>query len=131
MNFENYFEATYQYVLENITYNRLPETADSFEITLLDTMKFTLLQNDLHVLVERNLSIQPKCLFELKVAYGILLHFKDGCSVQHTDEEWLEFFSKNDNPYTSLVMSRISLVISQITAANGQQPLVTPPQFQQ
>ena len=131
MNLEEVFDPTYNFGLENITYNRIPKTAESFEITLCDTMKVTPIDNDLHILITRALSINPSSLFELSVTFGLLLHFKQGQTVQHTDNEWHEIFTKEDNPYFANIMSRISLVISQITSSYGQQPLVTPPNFQE
>lgn len=85
--------------------------------------------NGVKVIVTRELFFEPGELFRLSVAFGADLQF----DLQRVDEyDWNEVnlaeeFRVNGDFVISNLMSRITLLIAQITSSYGQQPLILPP----
>lgn len=76
--------------------------------------------------VEITRTIDAKA-FTLSVTMGAELRYRASCKQRPTKEEIEEGIGSSF--IASNIFSRLSLMISQISASYGQQPLVTPPGF--
>lgn len=84
-------------------------------------------EDGVRIIVTRTLMFEPEELFALNVSFGADLKFNE----RKAEHEWTkinlaEEFGENGDFVTAQLMSRISLLIGQITASFGQQPLILP-----
>ena len=69
-------------------------------------------------------------IFNLSVSFGAHLKFNEKKSeYEWTNINLAEEFRDNGDFVTAQLMSRISLLIGQITSSFGQYPIITPPTF--
>ena len=76
----------------------------------------------------RTMAFEPEGLFRLSVTYGVMLTF-DPSTKNEVDWDGLDIageFRKSCGGTLTALMSRTSLMIGQITAAAGQNPIITP-----
>lgn len=131
-NLSEYFLPEQKYYLNQITYNRLDtcETAEKRMLNCADSIEVNMNGNiGVKILVTRSLYFQPERLFNLSVSFGAELAFD---SKRKNEYKWDEInladeFKEHGGFVTEHLMARISLLISEITASFGQQPLVLPP----
>ena len=86
-------------------------------------------EDRVRITVERTLTLEPKAKFELAVSYGAILKFDDDKKHEY---DWKKInlakeFQENGEFVLSNLMSRMSLLIAEITASFGQTPIVLPP----
>lgn len=131
-NLADYFNPEQEIFLEGINYKRLENinSLSSKEISLLcqDTVNASSNQQTLRILITRTISVEPKMLFELSITFGAILTFNENSR----DIDWekinlAEELKENGAFITNQLVSRISLLIGQITSSFGQQPLLLPP----
>lgn len=131
-NLSKYFLPEHEFYLQNISYNRIENSINSEEHSLncVDSIKVDVEGNDsVRVTVTRALNFEQEELFELTVSFGAILKFEP---TKKNDHNWHEInmaeeFRKNGAFVTNNLMSRISLLIAQITSSFGQTPFILPP----
>ncbi|OKZ95467.1 MAG: hypothetical protein BHV90_22750 [Clostridiales bacterium 42_27] len=130
-NFSGYFENKHDIFLEDISYSRL-ETNITTDCSLncTDNINAQLIENQgIKLVVTRALEFEPESIFSMKVAFGAKLYFKED-KMKAFDWSQLnlaEEFRENGDFVINELMSRITLMIAQITASFGQVPLILPP----
>ena len=129
-NLSQYFLPEYEFYLEEIKYNRLSVSEkDNDNLICKDTLSADLIDTGVRLLITRNLAFEESQLFDLSVSYGAVLTFDESRSIEIN---WNELdlareFKDNGGFVLNNLMSRISLLIAQITSSFGQMPLVLPP----
>lgn len=130
MNFKEYFTDEYQYSLKSIVYETIEskETFDTIELNCSDDINSISVENGLELTFSRKVFFVPKCMYELTVTYSVKLFYVDNTK-EINREELLDILKNEENVYLSNIISRASLLISDITSSYGQNPVVTPPVF--
>lgn len=133
-NLAQYFESEHQIYLKKIHFEKLEliSEVETEEITLncTDNITATLKENEgIELVLTRRLSFIPEQIFGLEVSFGVDLKFN---KEKAKEIDWSEInladeFKNNGNFVLDNVLSRISLLIAQITASFNQSPLIIPP----
>lgn len=130
-NLSEYFKPELEIFLDTVSYKRIENVNDKCEqeLSLLcqDNLKAMLSEDGVRIIVTRTLMFEPEALFALNVSFGADLKFNE----RKVEHEWTEInlaeeFGENGDFVTGQLMSRISLLIGQITSSFGQQPLILP-----
>lgn len=117
--------------LDKVEYKRLDESDCEVSLKVKDDVEIKL-DNKLQgivAIITRKLSFTPMSLFEITVTFGVYLEVNDDykdlktINLSAIKDEFLD----DDCVITNIVMSRISLIISQLTSSFGERPIVTPP----
>ena len=131
-NLAEYFESEHEYYLDKISYERIEqdEELEEHSLTCTDNIEAELCGDSVTITVMRTLHFEPEELFSLSVTFGAALRFNEE---KRAEYDWqsinlAEEFRMNGQFVLANLMSRISLMISQITSSYGQTPLVLPPQ---
>ena len=133
-NLSEYFKPELEIFLDTVSYKRIENVNDKCEqeLSLLcqDNLKAMLSEDGVRIIVTRTLMFEPEALFALNVSFGADLKFNE----RKVEHEWTEInlaeeFGENGDFVTGQLMSRISLLIGQITSSFGQQPLILPSIF--
>ncbi len=130
-NLAEYFEEIQEFYLDKVTYNRI-ETKNrlqSYRVNCTDRIDVDLQEQQVKITVERTLALEPREMFDLSVSYGAVLKFKEDKKDEHDWENinLAEEFQKNGEFVLGNLMSRMSLLIAEITASFGQTPIILPP----
>lgn len=135
-NLAQYFESEHQIYLKKIHFEKLEliSEVETEEITLncTDNITATLKENEgIELVLTRRLSFIPEQIFGLEVSFGVELKFN---KEKAKEIDWGEInladeFKNNGNFVLDNVLSRISLLIAQITASFNQSPLIIPPKI--
>ena len=130
-NVSEYFKPELEIFLDTVSYKRIENLNNNCEqeLSLLcqDNLKVMTNEDGVRIIVTRTLMFEPEELFALNVSFGADLKFNE----RKAEHEWTkinlaEEFGENGDFVTAQLMSRISLLIGQITASFGQQPLILP-----
>lgn len=130
LDFNRYFLPNRKIFLDNVQYEtlQLPSPGEGRKLNCKDTILAQRSDNWVKINFNRTLTFTPEGVFRLSVTFGVLLPFNP-----NTKDEinWKEIdiagaFREHCKPLLSTLMSRTSLLISQITSSAGQNPLVTP-----
>ena len=130
-NLQEYFCPEISIFLDIVNYKRIEEHNKEIkqEISLLcqDNVNASVNEDGVRIIVTRSIIFDPNKLFTLSVSFGADLKFSD----RKSEHEWkninlAEEFLENGDFVTTQLMSRISLVIGEITSSFGQQPLILP-----
>ena len=127
---KNYIKDEYNFELVRVHYEQDAEINENGEYSLriYDEVKTEIQQRDLCVFFTRQISFEPKELFEIGVQFKVVLHFADGVSQEELQEiDWENEIKRTNTPFLTNVISRASGILSSITSASGQAPLITPP----
>lgn len=130
---EKYFSGGCSISLENVTYNKLDEIDDEVSLSVKDNLeiKEDHSSNNIELLISRHLTFEPKSLVDINVSFGVVMEldskFKGDTQLDH--ELLKKELLNNDNVIMPIIMSRISLLISQLTSSYGERPIITPPTF--
>lgn len=131
MNIQNYFSSTYEYYLDKIDYTHKAKSSDNTAYTLncVDNISTQIVDDSkLQVTITRNLEFSPDDLYTLSVSFIVVLTILDGKKDDLLSIKDLSFeLAKGGHFFLSDIMSRISALISNITASFGQPPVITPP----
>lgn len=131
-NLSEYFLPEHEFYLHKIVYDRLDNVTpeETVPLNCADNISVEVNNNGgVKIIVTRSLYFEPEEVFRLSVAFGADLKFEP----QRVNEyNWNEInlaeeFRDNGDFVTVNLMSRISLLIAQITSSFGQQPLFLPP----
>lgn len=132
MEFIKYFKPQTKTALDNIRYEtgKLDvKGLSKLKMNCKDTVLAQLLPGGVKINFNREVKFEPEGPFELSVTFTTVLPFEP----QFADEiDWKTVdiageFRRSRHPMLSVMMSRASLLIAQITSASGNNPLVTPP----
>ncbi len=129
-NLSAYFRPDLEIFLDTLDYKRIESEKNiEKEITLLckDNIKATVQEDGVRIIITRILAFEPEEIFTLSVAFGADLKFNE----RKAEQKWTELnlaeeFRENGDFATAQLMSRMSLLIGQITASFGQQPIIPP-----
>ena len=121
-NLSEYFKPELEIFLDTVSYKRIENVNDKCEqeLSLLcqDNLKAMLSEDGVRIIVTRTLMFEPEALFALNVSFGADLKFNE----RKVEHEWTEInlaeeFGENGDFVTGQLMSRISLLIGQITSS--------------
>lgn len=130
-NLNEYFKPEQEIFLDTVSYNRVEniEAARTNDISLIcqDNVKATLEGERVKLIITRSVIFDPDIIFNLTVSFGAVLRFND----RRNEVDWsktnlAEEFRENGDFITGQLMSRITLLIGQITSSFGVQPLILP-----
>ena len=103
---------------------------EEFTLNCADNINVEITEKSgIKIVVTRSLTFEPEEMFLLTISFGANLKFDP----QRANEyKWNEInlakeFRDNGDFVTANLMSRITLLIAQITSSFGQQPLILPP----
>lgn len=131
-NLQDYFKPELDIFLDTVSYKRIEseckEAKQEFTLLCQDNVKVSLISEGVRVIVTRSLVFDPEKIFSMSVSFGTDLKFND----KKSEYDWervdlAEEFRENGDFVTAQLMSRISLIIGQITSSFGQQPLIIQP----
>ena len=129
-NFDKYFLPEKKIFLENISYEtvRMDAVPGSMKLECKDTIVAQLMENAVKINFNRAVNFEPEGIFSLSVTFSTVLVFDPGKKgeVDWKNTDIAGEFKKGCPQILSALMSRTSLMIAQITAAQGQNPLITP-----
>ena len=130
-NLQEYFKPEQEMFLDTINYKRIESQESDVEekLTLLcqDNVKVSVDEEKVRIIITRSLIFYPEELFALSVSFGADLKFNE----RKSEHDWMNInladeFRKNGDFVTIQLMSRITLLIAEITSSFGQQPLILP-----
>lgn len=130
-NLQEYFKPEQEMFLDTINYKRIESQESDVEekLTLLcqDNVKVSVDEEKVRIIITRSLIFDPEELFTLSVSFGADLKFNE----RKSEHDWMNInladeFRKNGDFVTIQLMSRITLLIAEITSSFGQQPLILP-----
>lgn len=129
-NFDRYFLHDRRVFLDNISYETLKFDGKGGEMKLncKDTIVAQLAQNGVKINFNRALNFEPEGLYSLSVTFSVMLLF-DPTTKDEVDWKSIDIageFKKSCPQLMSVLMARASLLVAEITSANGQPPLITP-----
>ena len=131
-NLAEFFDPVQKIFLETISYKRLDALDENvnknYSLTCQDNIKADYNNESVRIILTRTLKFDPEEIFFLSVSFGAILKFTD----KKDEYDWssinlAEEFKDNGNFIIPQLMSRISLLIGQITSSYGQQPIILPP----
>lgn len=130
VNFDRYFLHDRRVFLDNISYETVKPDSMQRELKLncKDTILAQLTNQGVKINFNRALNFEPEGIYSLSVTFAVMLIF-DPSTKDEVDWKKLDIageFKKSCPQLMSVLMSRASLLISQITSAAGQPPLITP-----
>lgn len=124
-----YFNPQQEYYLEKIEYQRIDSTPVPKELSLnvKDNINVELVPGGVKLTIARVLQFDPREVFYLFVSFGAILQFNDeGKNIDWGTIDIINEFKSSGDFATVNLMSRISLLIGQITSSFGQQPIILP-----
>lgn len=129
-NFERYFLHDKKILLENISYETMPVESKPADMKLgcKDTILAQLTSHGVKINFNREVKFDPEGLFSLSVTFGMMLIF-DPSTKDEVNWKGMDIareFQQSCPHLLTALMSRTSLMVSQITSAAGQNPIVTP-----
>ncbi len=130
LDFNRYFLPDRRIFLDNVQYETLQATnpKESSKLNCKDTILAQRNDKCVKINFNRTLTFTPEGIFRLSVTFGVLLPLNPATK-EEIDWNGIDIaasFRENCGSLLSALMSRTSLLISQITSSTGQNPLVTP-----
>ncbi len=130
LDFNRYFLPDRRIFLDNVQYETLqtPSSKEGRKLNCKDTILAQRSNKWIKINFNRTLTFMPEGIFRLSVTFGVLLPFNPATK-EEVDWNGIDIaaaFRESCGPLLSALMSRTSLLISQITSSTGQNPLVTP-----
>ena len=131
-NLSEYFMPEHEFYLQSVSYNKIENITEQAEYSLncFDSISADVEESEgVRVTVTRSLKFDPEEIFELSVSFGAMLKFEPEMRDKYKwDEINMAEELRNSGEFViGNLMSRISLLIAQITSCFGQAPLVLPP----
>lgn len=129
-NFNEIFDG-YRYKLKDISYNTIDiEDDENSEVEISFVDDFDIVRNNDKILIidfNRKLIMSGDALFNLSITYRIEHFVKQDENIHLKDYNIDEEIKKNIEMFSGNVMSKVSLLISEITSNFGTFPIITPP----
>ena len=129
-NLSEYFEPEYQYYLNSINYTKLDSELpiSALKMDGEDRIEVQVLDKKVKLTLTRNIGFKPEGLFSLNVSFGAILTFKED-KIHEYDWNTInladEFIHYGGFVLGNLI-SRITLLVGQITSSFGQPPIFLP-----
>lgn len=130
-NLSEYFNKEYQFYLDSITFNRIDngDFTNQIKMNCTDQIQTYISDRTVKLTLTRLVNFQPENLFSLSVSFGAILIIKEE---KYKEYDWKTIdlaneFRNSGNFVLDNLMSRITLLIGQITSSFGQQPLILSP----
>ena len=127
-DFNRYFLAERRIILENVSYEVQRAQSNQLRLNVRDTIVAQLLGGaGVKVTYNRTLSFDPEGPFTLSVSFSVMLVFNPGTrgEVDWKTIDVAEEFKKNCPQLVQAMMSKITLLVAEITNANGTPILPT------
>ncbi len=127
-DFNRYFLAERRIILENVSYEVQRAQSTQLRLNVRDTIVAQLLGNaGVKVTYNRTLSFDPEGPFTLSVSFSVMLVFNPGTrgEVDWKTIDVAEEFKNNCPQLVQAMMSKITLLVAEITNANGTPILPT------
>ena len=129
-NFERYFLHEKKILLENISYEtvKMDKNPGEMKLGCKDTIVAQLMEHGVKINFNREVKFDPEGIFNLSVTFGMMLIF-DPTTKNEINWKGMDIakeFQQSCPHLLTALMSRTSLMVSQITSAGGQNPIVTP-----
>ena len=131
MEFYKCFLPSNKINLENISYETLEnnplQNGEQVKLNCKDTIVAKMMKNGVKINLNRKVDFEPERLFVISVTFSVFLPFRAGAE---SEIDWKTVdvageFRRAGGPVLTSMMSKASLMIGQITAASGQNPLIT------
>lgn len=130
-NFDQYLKTDFKFSMESMSYKQLPPAPENTQMALncRDLLEAKTELDKLMLRFTRSMQFEPASIYELSVTYTAVANINvQGLSAIDWDNIDLSKEIRNGHcTLLSNLVSRASLMISQITSANGQVPVITPP----
>ena len=121
-NFNRYFLAERRIILENVSYETQRSQTGNLRLNARDTIVAQLLGNaGVKVTYNRTLSFEPEGPFTLSVSFSVMLIFNPGTrgEIDWKTIDIAEEFKKNCPQLVQAMMTKSTLLVGEITNANG------------
>ena len=129
-NLADYFMPGQKYYLDEIAYKRIEKSSGINEYTLCckDDIKVDSCEENIKLTVTRSLRFDPEEVFELSISFGAILEYNKD---KKTEMDWeninlADEFRENGQFVLNNLMSRIALLVANITSTGGQLPIIVP-----
>ena len=128
IDFTRYFLPEHQVFLENVNFEMLKPVRGRRKMNCRDTIVARLSEPvGIKITFNRALLFEPEGNFYLSVTFSCFLRFRPEV---HDEIDWRSAdiageFRAGGGPVLNMLAARASLLISQITSASGQPPIVT------
>lgn len=131
-NLNEYFSNDYEFYLDNVEYihKKKTHTTSEYVLNCLDRLETNEISDEqLEVKVTRSLAFAPDDLYSLNVTFVAVLSYNmdKKKELEELSSDLSNELINNGQFFLSNIMSRISLLISDITASYGQPPVISPP----
>lgn len=130
-NFDQYLKTDFKFAMESLSYKQLPPAPANTQMALTcrDLLEAKTELDKLMLRFTRSMKFEPESLYELSVTYTAVANINvQGLSAVDWDNIDLSAEIRNGHcTLLSNLVSRTSMMIAQITSANGQVPVITPP----
>ena len=121
-DFNRYFLAERRIILENVSYETQRSQTGNLRLNARDTIVAQLLGNaGVKVTYNRTLSFEPEGPFTLSVSFSVMLIFNPGTrgEIDWKTIDIAEEFKKNCPQLVQAMMAKSTLLVGEITNANG------------
>lgn len=131
-DYSAYFLPTFEYSLEQVNYKRLDtvDSSDEKQLNCTDKLR-NMLIDEKHVSFEftRELHFSSNDLFALSVTFSAVytLNENDHGDIDWNSSEVAKDILHSNSTFLNMLITRASLLISQLTSSFGQAPIITPP----
>ena len=129
IDFEKNLSEEFEFRLSRVEYEGIeqPAAAEKLEVITFDEVVAEAKDSHILLTLTRKLSFKPSSLFAITVCFEVAIPLMGISGEDLGGEDIATAFKETPNAYVNDIFSRASLLISQITAAGGQIPIVTPP----
>ncbi|MEE0842208.1 MAG: hypothetical protein U0M04_04810 [Christensenellales bacterium] len=124
LNPREVFENRYTIWLQSVDFKTLKQDKAGIEVSCYDQNKVTINNDTIDIELTRKVSSD---VFVLEITMGAKLKFRSNCEKRPLADEIEDEIIKT--PIVTNLLSRISMLIGQVTSAHGREPLITPPTF--
>lgn len=132
LDFDKYFSSNQEICLKNIDYKLIDDICESETVTLACVDELVLeatTEERVSFELTRHLKFEPNSLYSLSITYGFSLLFNQEFKkeIDWSNVDMTRELIDSKGLCLGNIISRISLLIAQITSTSGQMPIVTPP----
>ena len=134
IDFEKYFRINNDFTLNQIEYRSIDthDSPDATNFVCKDNLE--VLRKDgerIDLLFTRNLYFEPSYLYEIRVSANFSIEYiqNNKSEVDWSQIDLIEEIKNDQNMVLGRIISKISLLISEITSCSRFIPVITPPSF--
>ena len=129
--FSEYCDKNFGVALNGLSYHTVESESDvaECELKIVDTISYRISDGFLYYLCSRKLCLEPAAILDIEISFNIRFALINTNDPAVNCVDWKKEILSNGKEYLNNVYSRISLLISSITSANGSIPVITPPSY--